>query len=49
MIKENKRITFSDGQSIISKYCPNAMLDLFEGKDNSDLNTLLTTLIKKFK
>ena len=46
-IKVGHKLNVGKIQTIISKHCPSAIFGLFEGTDNSDLNSLLLLAIKK--
>ena len=46
-IRDGQKLNVGKIQSIISRHCPGALFGLFEGTDNSDLNSLLLLAIKK--
>lgn len=46
-IKSGKRLSRTECQRLVSKYCGSVRMLLLKSADNSDLNTLLALAIKK--
>lgn len=46
-LQGGESITTTSGQSIVSTVCPDALLIVREGIDNSDLNTMLHMLTRE--
>jgi hypothetical protein len=47
LLAQGRKLRIGDCQQVISKHCPDAILMICEGADNSDLNSLLKGALNK--